>query len=385
MRLTDVGLGPRVQRTAAAFCAAVLMGLAVPGGAAPAVGQDQSGSAVSLPEGPVSGAVGVVVTTQTAAVRASKMFITVGPDSPIWAAMYFGMNNFPIDDPTSYLPTCLSALQTPCVPYPFYQPECATEDPATQQQASYFRNDLYPVLPLGVGESELGVLARTSVRLLAFGTIPATATITMRLVESSGSLEPLTAHIWDTSAGPQGCAPLPAGSMPTSALVEGKINIELSDLVIDGAPVDLGPSCRTNEPADVYLWGEFTDGEGGYSPNRGGNLGAYDGLHTGSLFPLDHPLYVEDNGRTIPASTGITVPAFTGCGAGGEDLSEIVTAMASGENNPVRAVQGELVATGGPGAPVPLDNLAGCNPSGQCPLPGPGAPELPPVPNGEIP
>lgn len=385
MRLADMRLGPKGRRTVAACCAAALIGLAVPGGAAPAVGQDQSGSAESLPEGPVSGAVGVVVTTQTTAVRGSKMFITVGPESPIWAAMYFGMNNFPIENPTSYRPSCVPALETPCVSYPFYQPECATEDPATQQQASYFRNDLYPILPLGVGESELGVLARTPVRLLAFGTIPATATITMRLAETSGSLEPLTAHIWDSTVGPQGCAPLPSGSMPTSALVEGKINIELSDLVIDGAPVDLGPSCRTKEPADVYLWGEFNSDGGGYSPGRGGNLGAYDGLHPGSLFPLDHPLYVEDNGRTIPGSTGVNVPAFVGCGAGGEDLSEIVTAMASGENNPVRAVQGGLVATGGPGAPVPLDDLAACNAGGECPLPGPGAPEPPPLPNGEIP
>lgn len=385
MRPTDLRLGPRVRRTAAGCCAALMLGLTMPGGAAPAATQVGGASADSLPEGPVSQAVGVVVTTQTSAVRASKMFITVGPESPIWAAMYFGMNNLPLEEPTSYLPTCLEALGTPCVSYPFYQPECATDDPATQQKSSYFRNDLYPVLPLGAGESELGVLARTPVRLLAFGAIPATATVTMRLVESAGSFEPLTAHIWDSSNNPQGCAPLPSGSFPTSALVEGKINIELSDLVIDGAPVDLGPACRTEEPADVYLWGEFASGEGGYSPNLGGNLGAYDGLHPGSFGPLDHPLYLEDNGRTIPASTGVDIPPFVGCGAGGENLSDVVTVMASGDNNPVRAVQGGLVATGGPGAPVPLDNLAACNPFGQCPLPGPGTPERPPLPDGEIP
>lgn len=383
MRPTDVRFGPKVRRTVAACCAALLAGLAVPGAAAPVTDQGEETSSASLPEGPVSGAVGVVVSTQTAAVRASKMFITVGPESPIWAAMYFGMNNSPVGDPTTYLPTCIPAIGSPCIPDPFYQPPCATDDPATQQQVGYFRNDLYPVLPLGTGDSELGVLARTSVRLLAFGSIPATATVTMRMPDSSGPLESLTAHVWDRSGKPQGCAPLEAGIPGASALVEGKIDIVLSDLVIDGSPVDLGPNCRTEEPADIYLWGEF--GEGGYSPNRGGNLGAYDGLHPGSLGPLDHPLYFEDNGRTIPASTGVDVPAFVGCGAGGEDLSGIVTAMASGGNNPVRAVQGELVGTGGPGAAPPLENLAECNASGQCPLPAPAAPELPPLPNGEVP
>jgi hypothetical protein len=115
-------------------------------------------------------------------------------------------------------------------------------------------------------------------------------------------------------------------------------------------------------------------------------LAAIDGLHPGSRGPLNDPYYLEDNGREIPASSGLNIPPFANCGTGGEDLSPLVTAMASGPNNPVRVTQSKLVPVGR----IPLEDLRMCvggNPQHGipplCPLPAPEIPEMPPLPDDE--
>lgn len=325
---------------------------------------------ISLAEGTVTGSQGTVV-------RGSRMYITVGPENPIWGALYFAEFNWPVEDPTQFVALCSQGR--PCVPDPFYQPECATDEPATRKMSYYFRNPLYPLSPLGGGGADVGLLAETRVNLLAFGSIPATATLTMRTPSSGGSVRPLMAHIWQRGTGyPIGCGPLQVAAPPISALVEGKVEIRLSDLTVDGVSVDLGPNCRTETPVDLYLWGE-TDRRG-YYPNSGGDLGAYDGLHPGSVIPLDDPFYFGHfEGRDLPASSGVHVPPFTGCGIGSDDLSPVISAMASGPNNPVRAVQGQTASFDS----IPLEDLTQCSPFGGCPLPAPAVPPMPPLPSGE--
>lgn len=322
----------------------------------------------------ISATEGTVTSSQRAVARRSKMSIT---SRPIWGALYLYGHNTPVDNPTRYLPACHPGLKTHCTPDPFYQPSCATDDPATQWRTAYSRHALYPIKPLEGGGAEVGVLIEDKINLIAFGTIPATATLTMSVPRVNGAFRPLMSHLWDRKTG--GCAPRPRDIPAVSALVEGKVIIQLSDLEVDGVPVDLGPRCRTRRPADVYLWGDA--GSGNYFPSSGGPLGAFDGLHPGSRGPLNDPFYFEDNGRTLPPSSGVDIPPFVNCGTGGDDLSPVVSAMASGPNNPVRAVQGGLVFLNR----IPLEDLTMCTTGGaaRCPLPAPEAPPMPPLPDGE--
>lgn len=322
---------------------------------------------------------GTVTSSQHAVARRAKMSIT---SRPIWGAMYFGEYNYPIENPTGYRLACNAFFKTPCLPDPFYQPPCATDDPATQWMTSYQRHKMYPIKPLKGGGADVGILTEEKINLVAFGSIPATATLTMSVPRVDGKVRPLQVHSWDRRG--QGCAPLPSDLPRTSTVLAGEIVVQLSDLEVDGVPVDLGPRCRTEHPADLYVWGIVTPGdrENTYYPGSGGPLAAIDGIHPGSLGPLKHPYYYEDNGLTIPPSSGVDIPPFVNCGVGAEDLSPLVTAMASGPNNPVHARQSTIVAAANR---IPLEDISMCTPGPipYCPLPAPEIPERPPLPDGE--
>ncbi|MBC7278750.1 hypothetical protein [Nocardioides sp.] len=322
----------------------------------------------------ISGSEGTVTSSQHAVARRSKMSIT---SRPIWGALYLFAYNTPFDKPTTFKSPCNNFLKTHCVSDPFYQPSCATDDPTTQWGTFYFRNPMYPFKPLKGGGAEVGILSEDSINLVAFGSIPATATLTMSVPRVNGKVQPLISHVWQRMG--RGCAPLPSTLPRVSALVEGEVNIQLSDLEIDGVPVDLGPRCRTERPAELYLWNDPATGP--YFPASGGPLGAFDGLHPGSRAPLNDPYYFEDNGRNIPPSSGVLIPPFVNCGTGGDDLSPVVSAMASGPNNPVRATQGEVSIINR----IPLEDLNMCDPQRPkvCPLPAPEKPSMPPLPDGE--
>lgn len=319
----------------------------------------------------ISATEGTVTNSQRAVARRSKMSIS---SRPIWAALYLFAFNEPVENPTRYKPACTRTSH--CTPDPFYQPSCATDDLATQWMTGYSRHPLYPLKPLKGGGAKVGILTETEINLIAFGTIPATATLTMSVQRVSGKVKPLMSHMWDRKG--RGCVPLPSDIPKISALVEGKIVIQLSDLEVDGVPVDLGPKCRTKRPADVYLWADVASGN--YFPSSGGPLGAFDGLHPGSRGPLNDPYYFEDNGRTLPPSSGVDIPPFVNCGTGGDDLSPVVSAMASGPNNPVRAMQGSMIFLNR----IPLEDLTMCaTVDKRCPLPPPDAPPMPPLPEGQ--
>lgn len=373
-RTRRLGATRRHVVAVASVVAVVSLLLSTPSSSAPGdpvPGEDE------LPQTAIgTGQGGVVTNSQGTVVRRSKMYITIRPDSPIWGILYANLFNSPPDNPTAFQGLC--ARGRPCLPDPFYQPECASADLTTQKRGLYFKSLLYPVAPLRSGGVDVGKVASTRVRLLAFGSVPAEVTLTLRTPRVSGRVQPFAVHIWHTNVGANiGCDPT-FDAPPVTALVEGKVEITLSDLKVDGVAIDLGATCRTVRPADLQLWGET--GLGGYFPNTGGPVGAFDGLHPGTIRPLDSPYYGPDNGRTFPASTGVTVPPFTGCGTGGEDLSRLMTTMASGPNNPVRLVQSTLV--GQNDSTVDLNDLAKCNATA-CPLPAPALPVRPPLPEGD--
>lgn len=319
---------------------------------------------------------GAVTSSQGAVARRSKMYITLSPKNPIWGVFYNNVFNTPIENPTSFTGG-LCTRGKPCVKNPFEQPDCATSDPDTQWRAGYYPYVMYPVRQLARGV-DVGYIAEVPVNMVAFGSIPARATLLLRAARANGKVQPFRIHLWDVKAA-LGCVPAPPARL-VHTLVEAKVEISVVDLQVDGVKIPLGSSCRIVRPAELSLWGETN--RGGYFPAKGGALGAYDGLHVGSQGPLDSPYYQQDNGRTLPASTGLTIPPFTGCTANGDDLSPLITAMASGPNNPVRVQQGAVVI---PDANVDLNNLSACNQQDPplCPTPGPDTPERPPLPAGD--
>lgn len=386
IRLAD-RLSPRLRRFLVVSGVLLLTVVVLP---ARSSSEDLPG-ADDLPQTRISNSHAAVVTvSQVTAVRRSKMFISIGPDSPIWGALYQPQYNYPVGDPnpTEYRASCATRGTPPlppCVAWPFAQPDCATADTSTQYRVIYFRGFIYPFSPLDGGGADVGKVAEVRVNLAAFGSIPASATITLRTPRVNGKVKPFVFHDWQSVARPSGCDPTFHQSIPNGTvrvLVEGSVNISISDLKVDGVPVELGDHCRTVRPADLQLW---STADGSYFPAQGGTLGAWDGLQDTTDLPWDSPYYTpEENGRVLKPSTGLTVPPFTGCGTNGEDLSPLLTAMASGPNNPISVSQGTQVQhqhTPGDGK-LDLDDLKSCR-NGFCPTPGPDSPERPPLPAGD--
>lgn len=367
-------LATRTRRAAAAAFAVVLGVAVLPSSAAPSSRPSYpplSPAAETSELPPASGFVlaGVVATTQVTVARQSKLAITIDEKNPILALLRYGRWNDPLEDPTGYNGAASY------VPWPFGPIDCATVPVEEYPSVQYVPSDLttFTVTPEGT-LAEVGRLPSTRVNMLAFGSIPASVTINLSMTRDGGAITPWVQQLWQPHPATPGCEGGLAAYYYRS-LVEGQADMTLSDLVIDGVPVDLGSSCRTQSPVKIALWGEE-----GYFALQGGTLGQYDGLASGTRVPLTSPYYFEQEGRMIPDSTGLDIPPFVGCGVGGDDLSDIVTAMASGPNNPVRVAQGSPTKE-----PYDPDNLLRCDTSGECPLPAPAPPSMPPLPDGEQP
>ena len=100
----------------------------------------------------------------------------------------------------------------------------------------------------------------------------------------------------------------------------GQVDVRISEVTVDGIAVDVGAACRSVVPAQLSAVGE------GYIAQDYGAL------------PLDEP---APPGKFNPSRGGlltgsISIPAFTGCSAGGDDLGPLLTAMVSGEKFPVK-------------------------------------------------
>lgn len=380
MRLPRPRIGSRARRTVVAVVVLVGSVLVLPSGAVQSDEPNRTegqAAADDLPTGEGYVLAGVVSSTQGAVSRRSKTYITLGPDNPIIGILRYARFNDPIENPTRY------SARVANVDWPFGPVPCATVPVDQYKKTRIDLSDLTVVTITDDGKpKEVGALPDTTVRLVAFGSIPATATLSMKMVRKNGAIQPWTVATWVT-----GATNFPGCDGPTAnsyfrTLIAGQVQISLSDLVVDGVPVDLGPSCRAAHPADVWLWGVKP-----YIPLQGGSLGQYEGVVDrngdplrGSTGPLDSPYYQELNGKSIPDPRGVDIPPFIGCGSGGDDLSPLVTAMASGPNNPVRVNQGGPMFT-----PYDPDDLLKCDSPSRCPLPAPAAPEMPPLPDGETP
>lgn len=383
MRIPALRLGKRSRRAAAFAAVIAATALVMPSQAAPRAEPltvppnvlSATASGVrpdTLPDSEGYTFAGAVTSTQGIVVNRSKMWLTLDESTPIPGVLQYGRWNFPLDNPTQY------SASNSVVPWPFEEVPCATA-PVEDYRAQYVLNNLNFFSATQDGRfEELGLMPDMRVNLLAFGSVPATATIHTEMVRRDGVVVPWTSHVWNPSNLIPGCSGGESASY-YRALIEGQVVISISDLEVDGVPVDLGPSCRTERPVDIRLWGE----QGYIALSDAGYLGQYEGLPRidgvpleGTRMPLDSPLYFEHNGKSFPDPAGVVIPPFTGCGSGGDDLSPMVTAMASGSDNPLRASQTEPVKT----VPIDPENVFKCGLIGECPLPGPETPPMPPLP-----
>ncbi|MFI0722909.1 DUF6801 domain-containing protein [Streptomyces sp. NPDC021224] len=141
---------------------------------------------------------------------------------------------------------------------------------------------------------------------LTFGFMPTTAMMTMT------QLAPLTLVI----AGSSG------DDYITYTDVYGKLDLRLSDIKVNGTPLDVGANCHTVRPLDLHLVGtDYT----------------YKG-HDGVTRPSD---YNEIVGGPLHQDQ-LTIPPFTGCTAHGDDVDALLTASISGPDNSLNFMQGPL-------------------------------------------
>ncbi|WP_336321927.1 DUF6801 domain-containing protein [Streptomyces lavendofoliae] len=143
---------------------------------------------------------------------------------------------------------------------------------------------------------------------LTFGFMPTTATAELTL---DAPMEIATGSYFS-----------PDGQFSEVTKATARLWVRLSDVKVNGTPLDVGPACRTARPMELSLTGRGSyDAEGrphGYTVVTGGPL-------TGTA----------------------TIPGFSGCGVT-EDLDRLFTASLSGGGNHTKMTQGVLCSPGQP-------------------------------------
>lgn len=129
-------------------------------------------------------------------------------------------------------------------------------------------------------------LPPTKATFLSYGFMPTTATMTLEQVGPPAAVQTHTVTNTPT--------------YPEETTVTAQLSMRLSDVEVNGVPLDVGPDCRTERPFEQVLRGY------GQSYPRAGYLVAYGGTLTG---------YAH-------------IPPFRGCGVG-EDLDPIFTSAIS--------------------------------------------------------
>lgn len=174
------------------------------------------------------------------------------------------------------------------------------------------------------GNQHLHELPPVKVTLMAFGFEPVTATAT--LVQPPPAKHetlppPLTAIIYQD----QGIAGAFSLVTPFTVVATAQLELKLSDVTVNGAPVNVGSSCRTN----------------GLLRTPNNHVAPGEVVLTGGTKPNDpQPGYAAVN--TGGALEGVaTVPPFVGCVTpSGENLDPLLTAAASGPGNFIKIDQG---------------------------------------------
>jgi hypothetical protein len=156
------------------------------------------------------------------------------------------------------------------------------------------------------------VLPPARATFLAFGFTPVSATLQVSEVGA------LNAALISCAPAPKPCPNNP----PNIALFFGFVSLRISNVDVNGVPLNVGPHCQTVTPFNLELVG--------LPPSY--NISAINGILTGT----------------------VNVPLFKGCANGGDNLDPIFNASVSGPGNFVKINQAPFCApttTGHPGCP----------------------------------
>ncbi len=239
---------------------------------------------------------------------------------------------------------------------PARQPPCATAaDPAID---SYITVDSYAV-STAPGARPYGAFPATKVSMLAFGSIPVTATVHLNQLVSNNKIQPIKVVQYFANQSPA-CDPNWSNEVPAATnIVRGNVNLSISDVTVDQVPLNVGSNCHTATPVYLNLWGDQT-----YFYAGGGTL-------------VQQANATKVNGYVLhPDSTDLTIPPFTGCNNAGDDVSRLITAMISGPGNELKVAQG-VAKLGGFDPNDPTACYYDVNNNLVCPLPAPPYPTFP--------
>ncbi|MEU6619941.1 DUF6801 domain-containing protein [Streptomyces litmocidini] len=116
--------------------------------------------------------------------------------------------------------------------------------------------------------------------------------------------------------------------------IRARFVLRVLDVRVNGTRLDVGPGCRTEKP--------LTSPEPDPVKHPGDHLVL---LGKGQLINgTDATGYLLTGGG--PLTGEVSIPAFKGCGAGGENLDRLLTAAISGPGNHIRQIQGQTCAVG---------------------------------------
>ena len=154
------------------------------------------------------------------------------------------------------------------------------------------------------------------IRTVAFGSIPVEAQLHLSLSVDEGGLPYGIQLDADNFIFPREPGNPTIPQVITDSVGYGLLDLRLSNLVVDGTPVDVGESCELAQPAQLRLEG------------RG---------YRGRLTPVPEGRYNPALGGVLQGE--LRVGVFQDCGTGGDDLSPLVNAMAARSDVPVRVEQ----------------------------------------------
>jgi hypothetical protein len=136
--------------------------------------------------------------------------------------------------------------------------------------------------------------------VLGFGAIPITADLHLSQLVRHGQIVPIVVHSKTRISPPFHAYP---------AHVIGDVDVRISNVLVDRVPLHVGPDCHSAVPMHLNLVGGARD----YTLFQGG-----------------------------PLRGTVTIPPFTGCGIGGDNLDPLLTGTISGPGNKIVQIQGNL-------------------------------------------
>jgi hypothetical protein len=134
--------------------------------------------------------------------------------------------------------------------------------------------------------------------LLGFGFMPVTASLQLSEIGT------LNAIFIQRAAGHYGCTQKAGCGLTT---IKARLDLHISDVNVNGTPLNVGPDCQTATPFTVTLKGKY-------------------------------PAYIIDVGG--PLTGTVKIPSFKDCNDDGDNLDSIFTASVSGPGNQTLLTQG---------------------------------------------